>query len=74
MPRDPNRIPEILTLVQKAWEELPDLRLGQLLMNVTGNRDGIYYVEDDVLLDDLKEWAETSQTWRARDDDSHTDE
>lgn len=66
MPRDPNRIPEILTLIQKAWTEFPDLRFGQLLMNVTSNRDNVYYVEDDVLKDDLEEWLETSKNWHPR--------
>lgn len=65
MPRDPSRIPVILDEMRKVWEESPDLRLGQLIVNVIGRKDP-FMVEDDVLLDDLQEWSETSKNWKAR--------
>jgi len=33
MARSPNRIPEILSRIQRIWEQQPDLRFGQLLIN-----------------------------------------
>lgn len=63
--RDPARIPAILALLRTAWEESPDMRLGQLVVNVAGTNDP-FNVEDDVFLDELREWLETSKTWKAR--------
>ena len=51
--RDPNRIPRILAHVEQMWEQYPDLRLWQLLLNVV--RDpGLYFVEDDELVGRLQ--------------------
>jgi len=63
--RDPDRIVDVLALLLITWQEFPDMRLGQLLINATGKSD-LFYVEDDVLMDELKEWLETSKTWKAR--------
>ena len=35
--RDAQRIPVVLSEIQKVWEKNPDLRLGQLLMNCCPN-------------------------------------
>lgn len=32
--RDPKRIPKILTLMNKIWEQQPDLRFNQLVQNL----------------------------------------
>lgn len=60
--RDPQRIKVMLDLIRSVWESYPDLRLGQLIMNTRPpNLDTIdsfedmFYVEDDVLLERLKE-------------------
>jgi hypothetical protein len=51
--RDPKRIPKIIEKLQKVWEQNPDLRLGQLIVNlVPRNRDSMwvsdpFYVEDN---------------------------
>lgn len=70
MARDPARIPIILDQVREAWETMPDLRLGQLLINAARPKGqtefDLYYVEDDVLLDVLQDWVETSKNWSAR--------
>jgi uncharacterized protein YihD (DUF1040 family) len=66
MARDPARIPEVLALIQTAWDELPDMRLGQLLINAVGEEANLFYLEDDVLIDALQEWIETSKTWTSR--------
>jgi hypothetical protein len=52
--RDPKRIKEILKEIGDIWEIYPDLRLGQLLLNVV--RDpALYYVEDEDLVERLKD-------------------
>jgi len=56
IPRDPNRIPEVLLLIGEVWEKQPDLRLGQLLLNyleVQTPCPELYYIEDDALLKKL---------------------
>jgi uncharacterized protein YihD (DUF1040 family) len=47
--RDPERIPEIITLLHAAWTAYPDLRLGQLISNIANTRDP-FYVEDDMMI------------------------
>lgn len=64
--RDPKRIQEILEKVREVWEASPDMRLGQLLINVSGQESNLWNLEDDVLLDDLVEWVDTSKNWSAR--------
>jgi uncharacterized protein YihD (DUF1040 family) len=48
--RDPKRIPKILKELRKIWEEHPDLRLGQLMLNLGFD---FYYIEDDELIKKL---------------------
>lgn len=48
--RDPARIPQMLAVLEVAWEDNPDLRLGQLL----GNLDVGYFTEDDETLTRLE--------------------
>lgn len=55
MARDPGRIPLILATLREVWERNPDLRLGQMVMNVCpagdhSNDCHVYYMEDDELL------------------------
>lgn len=56
--RDPERIREIMPLLQSVWEEIPDLRLGQLvfmLANMAG-QDPFNMEDDDLLLAIQKFW------------------
>jgi len=46
--RDPERITETLEVLHEYWSMYPNMRLGQLLWEITG--DEPYYVEDDVLI------------------------
>ena len=55
--RDPNRIPQILEEIKKIWEKYPDMRLGQLIGNVFRDPT-LYYVEDQGLVDGLKDLYE----------------
>lgn len=47
--RNEERIPEILSALEAYWYEHPDLRLGQLIVNITGQED-TFAVEDDELM------------------------
>jgi uncharacterized protein YihD (DUF1040 family) len=53
--RDPKRIDGILKQLGVVWKQNPDLRLGQLILNVV--RDpAAYYIEDDVLIKSMYEF------------------
>ena len=58
--RDPKRIEKILRLLEESWLRSPDLRLGQLIFNLTHNvlnknsdgdievtENSIYNIQDD---------------------------
>jgi hypothetical protein len=47
--RNPDRIPVILGHLEQLWERYPDLRLGQLILNVFGRTD-FYAIEDEELI------------------------
>lgn len=54
MMRNPSRINEILNQLAEIWQQNPDLRLGQLILNVIPDLQA-YYIEDDKLIELLKE-------------------
>lgn len=47
--RDPNRIPEVLSMLRQGWEKVPDWRFGQLIENLKRyiGIDDLFYIEDD---------------------------
>lgn len=51
--RDKKRIKVILERLEKVWDEYPDLRLGQLILNVCSD-PVLYYLEDNELLDAME--------------------
>ena len=51
--RDINRIDKVLGEIKCIWEKYPDLRLTQLIMNLS-NSPLLYYMEDDELVRALK--------------------
>lgn len=53
--RNPNRIYEILNLLQRGWEKIPDLRFGQLIENLKRyiGVDDLFYIEDDELVEKI---------------------
>lgn len=55
--RDPNRIDEVLEALREYWIAHPEMRLGQILVNLVGAKftADIFYVEDETLLEKLKE-------------------
>ena len=53
--RKEERIDPTLERLGKVWKEYPDLRLGQLILNVA--RDPmLYYLEDEELIKTLEEF------------------
>ena len=52
--RDINRIDLILDRLKTLWKKYPDLRLGQLILNVLQD-PVLYYVEDEELIELLEE-------------------
>lgn len=53
--RDRDRIDIIITELEKIWVDYPDLRLGQLLLNVVQDPE-LYYIKDEKLIEKLKEF------------------
>ena len=53
--RDINRIDTITTKLAAIWKLYPDLRLGQLLLNVARDPQ-LYYLEDDKLIEKLEDF------------------
>ena len=47
--RDPNRIQPILDDLGNVWRAHPDMRLGQLLVNLVAVDSDLYFVEDEAL-------------------------
>lgn len=53
--REEERIDLVLERLAKIWKQYPDLRLGQLILNVV--RDPLlYYLEDEDLINRLEEF------------------
>lgn len=50
--RNPERIELICAALEERWKESPDLRLGQLVSNLTGRRN-TFAVEDTEVMDKL---------------------
>lgn len=52
--RDKKRIPDILARLEKVWEKYPDLRLGQLIVNVVDDASLLYMLEDNELIEGIE--------------------
>ena len=53
--RNPDRIEIILDAIKQIWQKYPDMRLGQLLLNVLPD-PALYYVEDTELINALTDF------------------
>ena len=53
--RDKERIESTLKTIKSIWNKYPDLRLGQLILNVCSDST-LYYIEDDRLVQKLKDY------------------
>ena len=51
--RDVNRIEPTLARIGEIWKKYPDLRLGQLILNL-GREEVLYYLEDKDLVEALE--------------------
>jgi hypothetical protein len=61
-PRDPARIDQILAAIAEVWHAHPDMRLGQLLVNLLDPEwNKLFTIEDDVLAQRLREFSETGR-------------
>jgi len=58
--RDPRRIPRILEKIEKLWSDMPDLRFGQLLINLgmIDDSSASWNTEDDLYEDQLNYWID----------------
>lgn len=52
--RDPDRIDKVLDELKDIWKEMPDLRLGQLILNAVQD-PALYYIEDRALIKKIKD-------------------
>jgi len=65
--RDPERIDKILSLLEERWKSQPDLRLGQILINLMRQKKKnliapeVFYFEDSKLLEILECLMKTSK-------------
>ncbi len=75
MDRDPKRISEIMSLLGEYWTLNPftmDMRLGQIMSNITYSKFGylteknIFYVEDEDIIEELKKNDCKSKRWKQR--------
>ncbi len=51
--RDPARIDVVIEKLRDIWKRNPDMRLGQMVANVT-TEDDIYHMEDSELIDRIE--------------------
>ena len=60
MKRDPKRIDIIIEMLRVVWKQNPDLRLGQLFVNIDTRSDSpdLFMLEDDRFLQVLEQLAE----------------
>ena len=62
--RNPKRIPRILSLIQELWQRYPDMRLGQLIVNVSPTHEQyLFYAEDETLEQGLDYFKAMSDTF-----------
>ena len=57
--RDPKRIKKILKALENRWTEFPDLRFGQLLINLGVCEDDmrLWTLQDDITLKHLEDFT-----------------
>lgn len=60
--RDPSRILVFCDRLAKAWQQFPDLRFGQFILNIfyEDGRD-LFYIEDDEMIEIIEKY---SKSWR----------
>lgn len=56
MARDPKRIDEVLNRLKRLWKIYPDLRLGQLMVNIVGVDQDMFYLEDQDFVNAIEDY------------------
>lgn len=57
--RDPERIDKFCEELAAQWHKVPDWRFGQLIDNILfGTEKDIFFIEDDEMLETIKEFFE----------------
>ena len=56
MQRDPERIERMMKLMKSAWKSNSHMRFGGFLMYALASDTNIYYMEDDVLEQHIKDF------------------
>ena len=59
--RDPARIERVLAVIRQAWEEQPDLRLGQLVVIATQPAEPcpeLFLIEDEALVEGINRYQQ----------------
>ena len=70
--RDPNRISGLLKVLEQVWQNYPDWRLGQLIVNATRlSRPSfkcpeVFYIEDDEMLKAIGQMANEQKNAKAQ--------
>lgn len=61
--RNPNRIPEIMKLLQWGWQKVPDWRFGQLIENLKRyvGVDDLFYIEDDKMIEKIVDFFDLEE-------------
>lgn len=60
MPRNPDRIDNVLNRLKAAWHQSPDLRLGQLLSSAV-SKTPLFYIEDGPLIKSVESLVSTGR-------------
>ena len=55
--RNPERIRPFLDKIAEAWEKYPDLRFGQLVMDIVPDSDRLWNCEEDEFLNRLESFV-----------------
>lgn len=57
MPRNLERIPELLAELEKVWRKCPDMRFGQLVNCIVINESVRFNMEDDEMIEAIKDFG-----------------
>jgi hypothetical protein len=61
--RAPKRIDPMIDALRELWHRYPDLRLTQLIVNLTGKvAPDVFYFEDTLLEGQIRRWLESEPT------------
>ena len=55
--KDPKRIQLVIDTIRGIWYQYPNMRLGQLISNVIDSKTDLFYVEDHVLIEKMKQFV-----------------